>query len=166
MPRRSSSTGFKIRLNVSHSCADAVGVAGLAVGELDPSLDLSTGIATCVTTVRAAPVAESVRRTVSMPTAATPPSVVCANLRIENVPVTCDAASAATGVIAAGVTGDSGDGVCGGSDGVVGSGVVGGVAGGVVGGVSGGVVGSVGGVGVSGVVKEPVTGMTSLPDAA
>lgn len=166
MPWRSRSTDPSVRLNVSHSCADAV------------SAEPATGIVACVTIVRAAPDAGSVRLSVNMPTAATSPVVVCANLRIENVPVTCDVASTAPGVMGVGVVGDSADGVCGvsdgvvgsGVDGVVGSGVVGGVVGGTVGGaaggVSGGVVGSVGGVGLSGVVNEPVTGMINLPDVA
>ena len=59
--------------------------AALDVGT---SLDRATGMATCVTIVRAAPEAGSAKLTVSVPTAATAPSVVCANLWIENDPVT------------------------------------------------------------------------------
>jgi len=141
-----------------------VGVTGLGVdGELESLPEPTTGIAACVTTVRVAPDAGSVRLIVNMPTAATSPVVVCENLRIANEPVTCVVASAALpGVVGIGFVGGTADGVCGGSDGVVGFGVVGGV----VGGVSGGLVGSVGGVGVSGVITVPVIGMISLPDDA
>ena len=63
---------------MSHSCAAAV------------SPELATGIVACVTIVRAAPDVGSVTLSVNMPTAATSPVVVCANLRMENVPVICD----------------------------------------------------------------------------
>lgn len=186
MPRTSSSTGLSTRLNVSHPGAAAVvatcesplsatddaavvGATGLGAGALDSPPARSTGTAACVTIVRAAPVEGSVRLRVNIPTAATSPSVVCANRRIENEPVTCGLTSASLpGAAGIGVVGGSADGVCGGSDGVVGGsdGVVGGsdVGGGVSGGCGG--VGSVGGNGVAGVVNEPVMGMTSLPDLA
>jgi hypothetical protein len=153
MPSRSSWTGPSPMLSVSHVWADAAGVArestlslagtvALAgAGELDSSPDCATGIAACVTIVRAAPDAGSVRFSVNTPTAATSPDVVCANLRIENDPVTCVIASATLpGVVDAGVVGDA------------------------VGGCCDGVMGSVGVVGVAGVANEPVMGILSLPD--
>ena len=90
--------------------------------------------------VRAAFDAGSVTLRVKVPTAATASSVVRANLRIENEPVTSGVANSAT---ACSVTVD----VVGGSVGVVGASV------GVVG-------GSVGGVGVA-VPTVPVTGTIS-----
>jgi hypothetical protein len=155
-----------------------VGVTGAGVdGEVGSLADPTTGIAACVTIVREAPDAGSVRLNVNMPTAATSPVVVCANRRIENVPVTCVAS--ASGAAGVGVVGGTADGVCCVSGGVVGSGVVGGVVGsgvvgsGAVGGVvgsgvvgSGGVAGAVGVVGLVGVASVPVIGMISLPDDA
>jgi hypothetical protein len=152
------------------------GSAGPGVGELVSSPDRATGIAACVTIVRAEFDAGSVRLSVNMPTAATSPVVVCANLRIANEPVTCGVvAPSSPGVVGSGdVGGSAGGGVAGGSEGVVG-GVVGGEVGGsagavgsvgVVGSVGNGVVGSTGGVGTAGVSSVPVTGMISLPAGA
>jgi hypothetical protein len=101
-------------------------------------------MATCVTIVRAALETGSAKLTVSVPTAATAPSVVCANLWIENDPITGGAKAASPpGVVGVGAVGKP-IGVVGGSAGVVGG--------------SAGIVGSVG------VSNVPVIGMISLPD--
>lgn len=55
---------------------------------LDWPLDCPTRIAASVTIARAAPDAGSVRFSVNIPKAATSPAVLCANLWIENDPVT------------------------------------------------------------------------------
>jgi hypothetical protein len=129
------------------------------VETLVPSLDPATGMAASVTIVRAAPDVGSVRLSVNMPTAATSPVVVCANRRIENVPVTCGAGSAAlTAVAAVSAVDVAAAAVCDGCAGVVGSEVVGGA--------SGGVPGSVGVAGVSDVFNVPVIGIVSLADVA
>jgi hypothetical protein len=115
-------------------------------------------MATCVTIVRAALETGSAKLTASVPTAATAPSVVCANLWIENDPITGGAKAASPpDVVGVGAVGDP-IGVVGDSAGVVGG------ASAVVGGsieIGGGSVGIVGSVGVSNV---PVIGMISLPD--
>jgi hypothetical protein len=136
-------------------------------------------MAACVTIVRAALDAASVKLRVNMPTAATSPVVVCANLRIANEPVTCgtDAtlpwsvvvvAVVDAAVVVDDVVGGSTAGVVGDCEGVVGGFVVAEVDDSV--GVADGSVGVVGSTGV--VVVEtfvvpsvPVTGMISLPGA-
>jgi hypothetical protein len=154
----------------------------LVVAELVSSPDHATGTAACVTIVRAAFDVASVRLRVNMPTAATSPVVVCANLRIENEPVTCGVeATSRSGVVAVVtavvdavvdvvVDADVVD-VCVGVVVGVSEDVVGEVvddAGGsveVVGGCAG-VAGATGVVGTPGVTSVPVTGMISLPGVA
>jgi hypothetical protein len=59
------------------------------VSELVSPTDCATRIAASVTIARAAPDVGSTRFRVNIPNAATSPVVVCANLWIENEPVTC-----------------------------------------------------------------------------
>jgi hypothetical protein len=128
-----------------------------------------------VTIVRAALDAGSMRLRVNVPTAATSPAVVRANLWMENEPVTCgteeaspssragvDVVRGSAGAVVSGPVG----GVVGGIFGGVVDGVFGGVAGGALGGVVGGSVGIVGGVGPAADANVPVTGMISLPGTA
>jgi hypothetical protein len=127
-------------------------------------------MAAWVTIVRASFDAGSVRLRVNIPTAATSPSEVCANLRIANEPVTSGIeATSSSGLAGVGVVGASDGGDVGGSVGDVGDGsegVVGGNVGDVGDGSEGVVGGSAGGVGVAGTSNAPVMGMTRLPNLA